>query len=191
MPLALEDVHLGVGRHCSPRHHAASRAGARAPPWRRTAVAGTRRHPRSAKDVAARFDRRNRRRLGFPKESLFPAWASAQRQALTNTAITPPTVELDTSDLGATGWTKQPAVDWILTTAALAETTANTVVLPYRPPNRSSTSCSGTRTGPRPPPSPASSTTTFAQFARRHAAAFLGEPSEDRRTAQELSPSRI
>jgi len=33
-------------------------------------------------------------RLGFPNESLFPAWASAQRQALTNTAIAPPTVEL-------------------------------------------------------------------------------------------------
>jgi DNA-binding transcriptional LysR family regulator len=72
-------------------------------------------------------------RLGFPNESLFPAWASAQRQALTNTAIAPPTVELDPSDLGAIGWTKQPAVDWILTTAALAEPSANTVALSVSP----------------------------------------------------------
>src|SRR6476646_2651903 len=39
----------------------------------------------------------------------------------------------DTSDLGAIGWTKQPAVDWILTTAALAEPSANTVALSVSP----------------------------------------------------------
>jgi DNA-binding transcriptional LysR family regulator len=74
-----------------------------------------------------------RDRLGIPSVDLFPAWALAQRQALDDASITPPTVELSATDLTASSWTAQPEVDWIMTTAALAGSTAATVVRPVSP----------------------------------------------------------
>jgi DNA-binding transcriptional LysR family regulator len=74
-----------------------------------------------------------RDRLGVHSESLFPAWASSQRQALRNVGISPPTVELDATDLAAGGWAAQTDVDWILTTAAFAVPTDDTTVVPVSP----------------------------------------------------------
>jgi DNA-binding transcriptional LysR family regulator len=74
-----------------------------------------------------------RDRLGIPSGDLFPAWAMAQRQALDDASITPPTFELTATDLAASSWTAQPEVDWIITTAALAGSTAGTAVRPVSP----------------------------------------------------------
>jgi DNA-binding transcriptional LysR family regulator len=74
-----------------------------------------------------------RDRLGIPSEALFPAWASTQRQALDDAGVSPPTSELNATDLSAAAWTAQPELDWIITTAALAGSSPGTVVLPVAP----------------------------------------------------------
>jgi DNA-binding transcriptional LysR family regulator len=75
----------------------------------------------------------SRERLGMPSDALFPAWAVAQQQALDNAGVTPPVIELAATDLAATGWTAQPQVDWIITTAALAGSGPGTVLIPLDP----------------------------------------------------------
>jgi DNA-binding transcriptional LysR family regulator len=75
-----------------------------------------------------------RDRLGIPNETLFPAWASAHRQALKAAGITPPMAVLEATDLSATTWTAQPEVEWILTTASLAVAPAGTTIVPVNPP---------------------------------------------------------
>ncbi|MDT5047462.1 MAG: hypothetical protein QOG75_3336 [Mycobacterium sp.] len=74
-----------------------------------------------------------RDRLGIPSDALFPAWAHAQRQALDDAGVSPPTSELNATDLAAASWTAQPEVDWIITTAALAGSSPGTVRLPIAP----------------------------------------------------------
>jgi DNA-binding transcriptional LysR family regulator len=74
-----------------------------------------------------------RDRLGIPSVDLFPAWALAQRQALDDASVVPRMFELTATDLAASSWTAQPEVDWIITTAALAGSTAGTVVRPVSP----------------------------------------------------------
>ena len=41
-------------------------------------------------------------------------------RVLENAGIFPPTVELETTDVGATGWTRQAGVEWVMTGAALS-----------------------------------------------------------------------
>jgi DNA-binding transcriptional LysR family regulator len=71
--------------------------------------------------------------LGIQSEKLFPAWGLAQRQALRTARITPPVFELDDTDLAASRWTSQSDVDWILTTATMADPPADAVVRPVSP----------------------------------------------------------
>ncbi|TPG34965.1 LysR family transcriptional regulator [Mycolicibacterium hodleri] len=73
-----------------------------------------------------------RNRLAFPSDTLFPALALAQRQALDSVGLTPPVVVLDTTDLSASNWTNQLEATWILLTASLG-TPPNTTVLPIVP----------------------------------------------------------
>lgn len=73
-----------------------------------------------------------RDRLGIPSDSLFPAWALAQRQALDSSGFTPPTVALDATDLSGSGWTNQLEAQWILLTASLG-TPPGTTVRPLVP----------------------------------------------------------
>lgn len=68
-----------------------------------------------------------RDRLGIPSDTLFPAWALAQRQALDSVGFGPPTVVIDATDLTASGWTNQLEAQWILLTASLG-TPPGTVV---------------------------------------------------------------
>ena len=58
--------------------------------------------------------------FGIPSASLFPEWALGQRRVLETAGIFPPTVELETTDVGAAGWTRQASVEWVMTGAALS-----------------------------------------------------------------------
>lgn len=68
--------------------------------------------------------------FGIPSASLFPEWALGQRRVLETAGIFPPTVELDTTDVGATGWTRQSIVDWVMTGAALSGLDEHMTLLP-------------------------------------------------------------
>jgi DNA-binding transcriptional LysR family regulator len=72
--------------------------------------------------------------LGATTESLFPAWALVQRQALDAAGIAPPQVPLAATDLAAVRWTDQPELDWILLIGSLAAGHADTVIRPVDPP---------------------------------------------------------
>jgi DNA-binding transcriptional LysR family regulator len=71
--------------------------------------------------------------LGLPSASLFPDWALAQQRVIEKSGIFPPTVELDTTDVGATGWTRQSEVDWVMTGAALSGPDDGVTLLPVSP----------------------------------------------------------
>jgi DNA-binding transcriptional LysR family regulator len=71
--------------------------------------------------------------LGTPSADLFPAWALSQRQALAAAGISPPTVDLDDTELAATRWAEQPGVDWILLIGSLTAAHTTTVVRPVEP----------------------------------------------------------
>lgn len=58
--------------------------------------------------------------FGIPSASLFPEWALGQRRVLETAGIFPPIVELETTDVGATGWTRQSHVGWVMTGSALS-----------------------------------------------------------------------
>ena len=78
-------------------------------------------------DVEVALDDLARDRLAIPSDSLFPAWALAQRQALDSVGLSPPVVVLDATDLSASGWTNQPEATWILLTASLGTPPGTTV----------------------------------------------------------------
>ncbi len=71
--------------------------------------------------------------LGVPNESLFPAWALAQRQALSAAGVAPPSVVLDATDLAATAWTSQPDVAWVLMSPSVLAAAPGTVAVPVSP----------------------------------------------------------
>jgi DNA-binding transcriptional LysR family regulator len=71
--------------------------------------------------------------LGVPSDSLFPAWALAQRQALATAAITPPSVVLAATDLAAATWTAQPEIEWVLMTRSVLAAAPGTVAVPVTP----------------------------------------------------------
>ena len=71
--------------------------------------------------------------LGRARESLFPAWARAQDQALAHARTNPRSVELEDTDLGAGRWVDQSEVDWVLLTPSLAGPHHETVFRPVEP----------------------------------------------------------
>jgi DNA-binding transcriptional LysR family regulator len=71
--------------------------------------------------------------LGTTRESLFPAWALSQRQALATAGIAPPSVELADTDLAASRWGDQAAVDWVLLIGSLTAAHTATVIKPVEP----------------------------------------------------------
>jgi DNA-binding transcriptional LysR family regulator len=73
-------------------------------------------------------------RLGAVRESLFPAWALSQRQALEAAGVSPAMVELDDTDLAAARWLDQPDVDWIMLIGSLAAAHPRAVIRPVEPP---------------------------------------------------------
>jgi len=70
---------------------------------------------------------------GIPSSSLFPDWSFAQQRVLEKAGISPPTVELESTDVGATGWTRQSEVEWVMTGAALSGPNEAVTVLPVSP----------------------------------------------------------
>lgn len=68
--------------------------------------------------------------FGIPTASLFPEWALGQRRVLEMAGIFPPTVELETTDVGATGWTRQSGVEWVMTGAALSGLDKEAALIP-------------------------------------------------------------
>jgi DNA-binding transcriptional LysR family regulator len=80
-----------------------------------------------AGQAAVALDDLARSRLAVPSDTLFPALALAQRQALDSAGLSPPEVVLDATDLTASGWTDQPEATWILLTASLGTPPATTV----------------------------------------------------------------
>jgi len=95
-------------------------------------LVGLRPDHRLADRVEVALEDLQRDRLGVPSDTMFPAWALAQRQALDSVGCTPPAVALDTTDLSASGWTSQPEATWILLTASLG-TPPGTTVRPITP----------------------------------------------------------
>lgn len=71
--------------------------------------------------------------FGIPSASLFPEWSLAQQRVLEKAGIFPPTVELETTDVAATGWPGQSDVDWVMTGAALNGRDEEVKVLPASP----------------------------------------------------------
>jgi DNA-binding transcriptional LysR family regulator len=71
--------------------------------------------------------------FGIPSPSLYPEWSMAQRRVLEKAGILPPTVELETTDVGATGWAQQSDVQWVMTAAALNGREEEVTVLPVSP----------------------------------------------------------
>ncbi|WP_292989622.1 LysR family transcriptional regulator [Mycobacterium sp.] len=71
--------------------------------------------------------------LGLPSRSLFPDWHAAQQRVLEKARINPPTAELETIDVGATGWARQSVVQWVMTGADLHAPDDDVRVLPMSP----------------------------------------------------------
>ena len=74
--------------------------------------------------------------LGLDSEHLFPAWVITQRQALQASNVSPPTVELNGTDLAASRWIDQPEVDWVLLISSLTSGHTDTVIKPVAPSQR-------------------------------------------------------
>jgi len=74
--------------------------------------------------------------FGRTRDSLFPAWALCQRQALETAGVQPRTpVDLEDTDLAASRWHEQPEIDWIMLIGSLtaAHATTTTVIKPVEP----------------------------------------------------------
>ncbi len=71
--------------------------------------------------------------LGRTRESLFPAWALGQRQALELAGVRPPSVDLEDTDLAAARWLDQREVCWIMLISSLARAHTATVIRPVEP----------------------------------------------------------
>ncbi len=71
--------------------------------------------------------------FGIPSSSLFPDWCTAQQRVLDKAGVSPPIVELETTDVGATGWMRQSEVEWVMTGAALSGPNESVTVLPISP----------------------------------------------------------
>ena len=89
-------------------------------------------HPLANQKAVALVDLADKT-LGVSSEQLFPAWVRSQLQALETANVSPPTVELDDTDLTASRWIHQPQVDWILLISSLCSTHVDTAIRPVTP----------------------------------------------------------
>ncbi|TWP38321.1 LysR family transcriptional regulator [Leekyejoonella antrihumi] len=96
-------------------------------------LVGLRRDHRLADHEAVRLADLADDRLGTTAESLFPAWALAQRQALATAGISPSEVPLAMTELAANRWQDQPEVDWIMLIESLIPGHPDTVIRPVTP----------------------------------------------------------
>ena len=96
-------------------------------------LVGLRREHRLADQDAVRMSDLANDRLGTTAESLFPAWALAQRQALSTAGIAPPEIPLAMTELAANRWQDQPDIDWIMLLESLAPGHPDTVIRPVAP----------------------------------------------------------
>lgn len=96
-------------------------------------LVGLRRDHRLADHEAVRLTDLAHDRLGTTADSLFPAWALAQRQALATAGISPPEVPLTMTELAANRWQDQPEIDWIMLLESLAPGHPDTVIRPVIP----------------------------------------------------------
>ncbi len=71
--------------------------------------------------------------FGIPSASLFPDWSAAQQRVLDQAGICPPIVELETTDVAATDWSRQSQVDWIMSSVGLIGANEGVRVLPVSP----------------------------------------------------------
>jgi DNA-binding transcriptional LysR family regulator len=71
--------------------------------------------------------------LGMNSERLFPAWVLSQRQVLRAANVSPPTVELNDTDLTASRWADQPEADWVLLISSLISGHTHTTIRPVTP----------------------------------------------------------
>jgi DNA-binding transcriptional LysR family regulator len=90
---------------------------------------GDRRAERDAVDVRLLADRT----LGTTAETLFPAWALAQRQALRRLNVEPRRQPLSMPDLHAARWLDQPEIDWIMLIGSLTLGHVDTEIRPVLP----------------------------------------------------------
>lgn len=105
--------------------------------------------------------------LGMHSEALFPAWSLALQEVLDAAGIRPPSVEFADTDLSAYRWPDQTEIDWVLTTAAVAGSSAGVVLRPLSPPRFCPTPCSGARSARRRRRSGASCTSRCRSTCRR------------------------
>lgn len=89
-------------------------------------------HPLTDQDAIALIDLADKT-LGISSEQLFPAWVRTQRQALDAADVSPPTIELNDTDLTASRWINQPQVEWILLISSLCSTHVETAIRPVTP----------------------------------------------------------
>ena len=71
--------------------------------------------------------------LGMTPETLCPAWAGVQQQALRSAGVAPRQRPLAGMDLAATGWIEQPELDWIMLIGSLSRGHTGTVIRPVEP----------------------------------------------------------
>lgn len=96
-------------------------------------LVGLRREHRLADQEGVRLADLAHDRLGVTADSLFPAWALAQQQALSAAGISPPGVPLAMTELAANRWQEQPDIDWIMLLDSLAPGHPDTVIRPVVP----------------------------------------------------------
>jgi DNA-binding transcriptional LysR family regulator len=71
--------------------------------------------------------------LGATGETLFPAWALVQQQALEAVGVAPPQIPLAATDLSAARWMDQPELDWIMLIDSMTSSHSETVIRPLAP----------------------------------------------------------
>ena len=79
---------------------------------------------------SVRLEQLGGRALGMHSPHLFPAWNRALQAILDDAGLSPPVVELASSDLAAHRWTRQPDIDWIMLTPSLLDGDEHSVVRP-------------------------------------------------------------
>ena len=71
--------------------------------------------------------------LGTTSDTLFPAWAKVQQQALRRAGVLPRHRPLEATDLAAAGWAEQTELDWIMLIGSLARNHVDTVIREVEP----------------------------------------------------------
>jgi DNA-binding transcriptional LysR family regulator len=98
----------------------------------RVVVALRNSHPLAERDSVS-WRELAREPFGIPSASLFPDWSATQQRVLDEAGISPPIVELETTDLAAADWPRQSQVDWIMSSVGLIGSNDGVKVLPVSP----------------------------------------------------------